>query len=954
MMFLVAAASGASDTTRNPWTTSTIQGSPEPAKPFVEERVLPKLKFSEGLELATVPGTDRFLVVSRRGKISSFPLQNEVEAADEVIDLLSLHPKLDNAYGVVLHPRFRETRQLFVCYAMPDGLPDGTRVSRFTLTSLDPLRADPASEEVLLTWRSGGHNGGNLQFGADGYLYISAGDAGPAAPPDPANTGQDVSDLPASIMRIDVDRRDPGKNYRIPPDNPWADKAAGANTASPTANSIRPELWAYGLRNPWKISFDRATGNLWCGDVGWEMWELVYLITRGGNYGWSAYEGSQPVKPQLANLLSPISRPIVAHPHSEAASITGGFVYHGKRLPELANAYVYADYVTGKIWALWYENGQITRHEEIADTTHAIVTFGEAADGELYYLHYAGPNTTLHRLARNPHAAPTAAFPRKLSTTGLFVDVARQQPAPGVYPFSVTTPLWEDGTAANRFVALRDTSTVVITRNERERRALPVIVWPKDAVLARTITWGALALTPSERSKPIETQVLHFDGENWNAYAYRWNDGGTDAELVPAGGAEMTLRVAADPNATGTSRDYTWRFQSRAECLRCHNSRTTGALAFTSFQLRGADSEQRKSLIERGIVESNFFEPARMARQSSIVAEAPARALLQTNCAHCHTAHAGGSVAMFLNHELPTDRLQLVGVPPSQGGFGLKDPKLLAPGDPWSSVLAVRMAKTGSGHMPLIGARDVDVAGLKVIEDWIAEMASDNAAPKSSAEKTWNAAMIEREIATLPGAMRVRRAIDDGKLSAELRAVAFKAAWLSPDATVRDIYERFKPDELREKRLGAMIDVAAILRLNGDPVRGAQLVSSDGKLASCQACHFIQGQGRQFGPDLSRIGAQQGRAQILESLIAPSKTVAPLYRTTVFELRDGSSQAGFVRARGLNEIVLTIATGQSIKIKHTDVATETTLATSLMPEGQLQGLTPQEAADLVAYLASLK
>jgi putative heme-binding domain-containing protein len=328
--------------------------------------------------------------------------------------------------------------------------------------------------------------------------------------------------------------------------------------------------------------------------------------------------------------------------------------------------------------------------------------------------------------------------------------------------------------------------------------------------------------------------------------------------------------------------------------------------------------------------------------------------LLQTNCAHCHSPHAGGSTPIFLGHERSISQMNIVGVEPLQGGFGLKEPKIVTPGDPWNSVLAVRMAKTGSGHMPLIGARDVDVAGLKVIEDWIARMSSDQAAPKPWADTKWDAALIKRALGTVAGAMRVRRAIDDGKLDAGLRASAFELAWASADATVRDIFERFKPDDLREATLGANIDPAALLSLTGDPMRGAKLVATDGKLASCQACHVIQGQGRHFGPDLSRIGAQQSATQILESITAPSKVVAPLFRTTVFELRDGTSQAGFVRARGVNEIVVTVPSGQSIKVRHSDIATENTLLTSLMPEGLLQGLTPQDAADLLAYLASLK
>ncbi|MBL9213713.1 MAG: PQQ-dependent sugar dehydrogenase [Opitutaceae bacterium] len=943
--------------TREPWTTSRIEGSPEPLKPFVAEPVSPALVIAEGLELMPVPGARRWLVVERRGKILSFSARGHAESADLVIDLLALHPRMDTAYSVVLHPRYRENRQIFVCYAMTQGLVDGSRVSRFTLSSLEPLRVDPASEEILLTWRSGGHNGCSLRFGPDGFLYISTGDAGPAAPPDLYDTGQDPSDLEGSILRIDVDQRDPGRRYRVPPDNPWV--AGTPSTSAGGTAAVRPELWAYGLRNPWRMSFDRVKGDLWCGDIGWELWEMVHLIQRGGNYGWAAFEASQPIKPDRVSRLAPITKPVIAHPHAEAASITGGYVYHGKQYPELAGAYIYGDYVTGKIWALWYDGRQVTRHEEIADTPHSIIAFGEDDDGELYYLHYPG-RSSLHRLVRNPQAAPTAPFPRTLAATGLFADTARRVPAPGVYPFEVATPVWEDGARAERLIALRGTSALTTTvqvrpaRKAQARRTEYTTTWPAGAVLARTLTLGALAPSAAERDRPVETQVLHYDGETWNAYAYRWNDAGTDADLVPAEGAEFTLRVAADPHAPGPrTRDYTWRIEGRAECLRCHSTWNKGALAFTAAQLSGAAASQRTALLERGLVNEHFFEPER-TDPAGTDAEAAARAYLHINCATCHSAHAGGAVAIFLGRDLTRDEMKLVGVAPAQGGLGLKQARLIDPGDPWNSVIAVRMAKLGAGHMPLIGSRDVDVEGLKLIEDWIARMPAEKAAPKPWAETRWDAALLERELATVSGAMRVRRAIDDGKIDADLRAAAYRIAWASPEPTVRDIFERFKPDELRERTLGAVIDPAAVLRLTGDAARGARLVAGEGKLASCQACHVIRGQGRHFGPDLSRIGAQQGPAQILESLLSPSKVIAPLYRATRVELRDGSAHLGFVRARGASELVLSIPGGQSVKVRLADIAAEKTIDTSLMPEGQLQGLTPQEAADLIAYLASLR
>ena len=158
-------------------------------------------------------------------------------------------------------------------------------------------------------------------------------------------------------------------------------------------------------------------------------------------------------------------------------------------------------------------------------------------------------------------------------------------------------------------------------------------------------------------------------------------------------------------------------------------------------------------------------------------------------------------MAVFLNQEMPLPRMNIVDVAPAQGGFGLEDPKLVAPGDPWNSVLAVRMAKTGSGHMPLIGARHLDAAGLKIIEDWIARLPSTSNAPKPWDSVAWDEATIHRQLATVGGSMRLRRAIDDGKLGPELRAVAFEKAWASPDGTIRDIFERFKPDEQRERML---------------------------------------------------------------------------------------------------------------------------------------------------------
>src|SRR5205823_2440960 len=184
---------------------------------------------------------------------------------------------------------------------------------------------------------------------------LSCGDGSGIA--DELQTGQDVSDLLASIVRIDVDHPAGGKAYGIPSDNPFV-KTRGA----------RPELWAYGLRQVWKYSFDRQTGDLWAGDVGQDLWESVYKIEKGGNYGWSINEGSHPFRPERKKGPTPILKPIVEHNHAEFRCLVGGYIYHGSKLPKLKGAYIYGDYDTGRVWQLRYDDKEkkVSDHRELA------------------------------------------------------------------------------------------------------------------------------------------------------------------------------------------------------------------------------------------------------------------------------------------------------------------------------------------------------------------------------------------------------------------------------------------------------------------------------------------------------------------------------------------------------------------------------------------------------------
>lgn len=735
---------------RVPWTTSRITGSPDPPPGYMAEPVWPDLKLNNILDIAHLPKARRIFLVAQKGTILSLPDDTAKEPNGIVFAELSRFIEhFTNIYGLTFQDRKGKRPVAFIFYTTenPDTKEKRSHVARFK-TLQDPFRIEPESHEVLLSLGAGGHNGGHLQFGPDGMLYISVGDLEVPSPPDPDRTGQDITDLAGSILRIDVNNRDPGRAYRIPPGNPFL-KTPGA----------RHEVWAFGLRNPWKMCFHPTTNDLWVGDVGWESWELLHRIERGGNYGWSLVEGPKAINVDHPPGPGKIRPPVIAYSHYEGASITGGYVYQGKRLPKLNGAYIYGDFVTGRVWAMRHDGRKLIGNRMIADTRQRIVTFGQAANGEILFINWPRQQT-LFRLAPNPKAGTLSNFPKKLSETGLFADAARNEPAPGVYGFQPITRMWQDGATASHYLAIPGKSTIQTETHKRRGSLLLRYNKPIDTVLAKTISLD---------HRRIETQVLHFDGY-WRGYTYRWNDAQTDAQLVPGKGMDATINGKP------------WRFHSREECMRCHGGNFNHLYAFTPGQLNHDDQLQHFRKLQ--LVDDKF--PSVAESQSMVdphdktaPLESRARSWMHINCAHCHRVSGGGSVPIYLNIETPTDQMGLIGKAPQKGHFNLDNPALIQPGKPYESVSYFRSLSTGIGHMPMIGAKTIDKEGLQAVHDWIKSLGNAPNPPTPKAPDTSS------------NALHLVHLLDSGQLDAKTRRRILKSAGKSQSVEAQGLFQRY-------------------------------------------------------------------------------------------------------------------------------------------------------------------
>jgi glucose/arabinose dehydrogenase len=365
--------------TAAPPAASCAAGEPVSGIPALRARRVAS-GFASPLDLQAAPGdAERLYVVEQGGRVEVVR-NNDVQSAP----FLDISDRTRGGgerglLGLAFHPAFESNRRFFVNYTRPNG---ATQIAEFRASSAD--RADPGTERLLLFVPQpfSNHNGGSLAFGNDGFLYVALGDGGSGG--DPLGSGQDLGVLLGKILRVDVDSAAP---YAVPADNPFV-STAGAE----------PEIWAYGLRNPYRMSFDRTTGDLYIGDVGQSRREEidVGLASRGGgeNYGWNVTEGSLCFNPGSGCRTVGITPPVLEYGHEEGCSVTGGVLYAGCRMPELVGTYFYGDFCTGFVRSFRLADGAVAEQRDwtadLGGNIGRIASFGTDALGEVYVVDYDG------------------------------------------------------------------------------------------------------------------------------------------------------------------------------------------------------------------------------------------------------------------------------------------------------------------------------------------------------------------------------------------------------------------------------------------------------------------------------------------------------------------------------------------------------------------------------------
>jgi uncharacterized repeat protein (TIGR03806 family) len=611
------------------------------------------------------------------------------------------------------------------------------RVARFQATPPGGNQATLDSEVPLITQfdEASNHNGGDLHFGPDGFLYVSLGDEGDGN--DALNNSQRIDkDFFSGILRLDVDNRPESvppnahpavkaavpRPYSIPADNPFigATSFAGRNV---NPKSVRTEFYAVGLRNPWRMSFDPATGRLYCGDVGQDAREEVDIIERGGNYGWAFREATiTGPKPGEVPAGTPHIPPIHDYPHGSTGTNTGncvigGVVYRGARFPELYGFYIFADYGSGNVWALHYGDDRVVSGFRLLTVYRNIIAFGrDPRTGDVLFGATTGGKIRRLEVTAGTGGSP---LPATLADTGAFTDLLSLDVAPGIVPFTVNQTFWSDGAEKQRWFSIPNPALAATFHAEGSWAFPTGTVWIKHFNLVTNEQTGA--------RRRLETRFLVQNSAGVYGMTYRWAPGATNATLVAEEGSTEAIRILT---TDGLVRTQQWIYPSRGGCLACHATGTGGPLGFNTAQLNcdltyptGIRTNQLLALAEAGYLTADPPSPASLRRlpareDDTWSLESRVRGYLAANCSQCHRPGGPTTAAWDGRLETPTELAGLLNGPLNDSRGDAAN-RVVVPGDPGHSVLLQRIQMRGPGQMPPLGSTVVDSASVALVQAWI-------------------------------------------------------------------------------------------------------------------------------------------------------------------------------------------------------------------------------------------
>jgi glucose/arabinose dehydrogenase len=736
-------------------TTLRMPDSP----PLVGYQVInafPGLTFEDALALAIPAGrTNQLFVVERRGIISYVPDLSAASPTRQVFLNVTNQMSFDDTVqgergllGLAFHPGFATNGYFFVFYVAP-GAPYIDRLARFTA---DPvaLTVNTNTQQILFDVVDSqfNHNGGDLHFGNDGYLYIGMGDEGGQY-----NASQNAQridkDLYSSLLRIDVDKRPgnpeprPSANtttiptnvlgqafYSIPADNPFVNATSFLGSPINT-NALRAEIFAVGFRHIWRFSIDAPTGDIWVGEVGQDTYEEVNIVTNGGNYGWAYYEALTPAISLYPNQPTLLSNPppsfvntpplwYYTHtaipggdPQYKGNSISGGVVYHGNRIPELNGAYIFGDFESANIWALRRTNNTVTV-QRIAGQLGAAAFGLDPVNGDVLIANYVF--NQVQRLVKTDTSAST--FPQKLSDTGAFADLPSLTPNPGLVNYDPIIPFWSDYAIKRRWFGLPDLASR-LTQAVNTNWTFPNgMVWVKHFDLE--LTRG----DPATKHR-LETRFIVKNPVGVYGVSYAWNAAGDEAFLVPDGGTNFSLAVTEGL----TTVTQVWSVPSRAECLACHTPVAGHALSFNTRELNqaatmnGFAGNQLSTLSDAGYFDQPVTAPQTLpafatATNAACSLEYRVRSYLAINCVQCHQPGGAGPGTWDARPWLTLDQTGLINGTLYNDGANPTN-KLVIPGDLAHSVLLQRIRGNGFSRMPPLATALIDQQATNLLTAWI-------------------------------------------------------------------------------------------------------------------------------------------------------------------------------------------------------------------------------------------